>query len=292
MTEPTKREGEYITTTTAQTPKAPEAEPAKATPEPAKADPAPKAEPAKTEPAQAVGEGPKRARLSPDGEIPDDADLLELSRSALDKRLARHSRKELQEHFGTSDVGEIKKKLDRLGELEKAEEERAKAAMTEIERTKAEMAAEQSKRQELERKVAVMQEKKVVKREEGKITQIVGKHADIADKGDRDYVFKQLARHLRKDFTEEQLQALSKDPAKYEKTINRWAKEFVARKPKFAKEPPVKTEKLSNGVTETDPPKADNKADMNDGKSFAPGRPNSMTREQAKAAAKKLGISW
>src|SRR5580700_2962800 len=57
---------------------------------------------------------PKRHRLGVEDDIPDDADLLELPRRALDSRLARHTKSQLQQRFGTSDFDEIKGKLDRL----------------------------------------------------------------------------------------------------------------------------------------------------------------------------------
>jgi hypothetical protein len=238
----------------------------------------------------ATDSGVKKARLAKDDdEIPDDADLLELSRAALEKRLARHTRNELKTHFGTDDPAAIKKKLDKLAKHEADEEERQRAEMSERDRLTADVARERKLREQAQLRALRVQEERVVEQEEVRLTRIAEEHLDP------DYVevyLPKLARWLSTEFTGAQLKELGEDKARYGKTIGKWFKDQVARKPKIGKEAPVVKEALSNGASDDARPRAGNHADMLDGKTFAPGRPNSMTSGEAKAAAAKLGYRW
>lgn len=259
-----------------------------------KATEAPKVTPAAAKPAHDTASPAgtaTRVRLGKDDdEIPEDAELLELSKTALEKRLARHSRAELKAHFGTDNASEIKKKLDRLAKFEQDEEERKRAEMSEREKMQSDLANEQRLRQDAERRALRVHTERIVEKEEVKITRLAEKHFDP------DYVedmLPRLARYLSKEFTEDQLEALSKDKAKYDRTIEKWCKEQVEKKPKLGKEAPVVKEKLDNGADDDNSRRAaGNNADMRDGKVFAPGRPNSMTSQQAKAEAAKQGYKW
>ena len=255
----------------------------------------PKATPAATKLAVDTGSpgtsAVARTRVSGDEEIPEDAELLELSKSALEKRLARHSRTELKAHFGTDNPNEIKKKLERLAKYEADEEERKRAEMTEREKMQADLASEQRLRQDAERRALRVHTERVVEREEVKITRIAGEYfdADIVED-----MMPRLARYLSKEFSESELEALGKNQSKYEKTISKWCKDQVEKKPKYGKDyvPAVK-EPLDSGIDDNNARhNAGNNADMRDGRTFAPGRANSMSPAEAKAAARKMGYSW
>src|SRR5260370_36360512 len=87
-----------------------------AAPEATAPKPEPKAETKVSPPAKAKEEiakpekedpGPKAKQIGEEDDIPEDADLLQLSKKALNARLLRHTKKELRERFGTDDLDDV-----------------------------------------------------------------------------------------------------------------------------------------------------------------------------------------
>lgn len=242
----------------------------------------------KTEPEKAETTT-KRARLgADDDDIPEEAELLELSSSALKKRLSRHTSKELKEKFGTADFGEIKKRLDRAAELEAAEEERTRAAMTERERLESDLKKERQLRADAERRATRVHEERIIEKEEGRIGRIASKYID-EDPDVQEIVYKRFSKHLRSDYTDEQLKALT------DKDIQKWFKKYADEHPKHARtgggEEPRKVP-LNNGPKTENRPPPENKSGQNLAQNYSPKGPNPMSRQEAKANAAKEGYTW
>lgn len=72
------------------------------------------------------------------------------TQAAFNDRIARATRAELREQFGTDDPAEIKKRLKRAEDLEAAEQERARATMTAQQKAETDLAAEKAARESAE----------------------------------------------------------------------------------------------------------------------------------------------
>ncbi len=239
--------------------------------------------------AGATGTESKAVKLKDDEEIPDNADLIELSSKALKGRLTRHTNKELKARFGTDDFDEIKLKLSRLDELESKEEERRRAALDEATRLQEDVAKANARAEAAELRVKQSQETRMVDKEETRIIKLGANHMDPDEIEDQ---LPKLARYLKKTFSEKQLAKLK------DSDIEEWFQKRVEEKPKLGKNygvvtaPPEekKPEKkpLSNGLKNEERPTQAKTEE----KTFAPGRANSMTSAEAKANAAKQGLRW
>jgi len=229
-----------------------------------------------------------KTRLEAGDEIPEGAELLELSPRALTARLDRYTKKQLREKFGTEDFDDIKGKLDRLAKFEADEETRKRAEMTELEKHKADTARLRSERDEAKRSYKAMQEQHIVEKEDARISKIAGKYIDA------DYVedtLPKLARHLQENFTEAQLEKLK------DSDIEKFFEDLAKAKPKLSKDydtakaaekAPAKAP-LTNGAKA---PEKSPSTGVEEQKSFKPGGQNSMSPQDARAAARRLGYSW
>jgi hypothetical protein len=196
------------------------------------ADPPPVVAKLATPPAVANGSAPpaepKRHKVSGDGEIPDDAEIIEMSKSALTKRLARHTAGELKKRFGTDDPDQILKDQAELKELREKEEKRRVDALSDLEkerelRTQAERRAEAS-----EAKARAIHEERIYSDTERRIARVAEKHVDL------DYLDVEMnafSKHLRNEmragtFTRKQLDEM--DP----KSVAKLADEFFANRVK------------------------------------------------------------
>jgi hypothetical protein len=243
----------------------------------------------KTEPGSKL----KRAQISIEDEIPEDAELLELSKTALNSRLKRHTSRELRERFGTDDTAEIKKKLDRLVALEAEEEARKREAMSEKDRLESDLRAATAREEDLNRRIRMMETDRIVSYEDNRISKIAHRHID-SDPEMTEVVFKKFSSHLKSEFAEQ-----LKDP-KFDvpdKDIEKWFKKFADEHPKFARSvaerPTPEKRPLNNGADTRETPAAENKSGAaNAQKNFSPSSQNAMTRLEARAAAAKQGYQW
>lgn len=236
-------------------------------------------------------EGPKRTKLmADDDEIPEDAELLELTNTALKRRLERHTKAELRNRFGTDKPDEIKAKLDRLAELEGAEEARKREAMSEKERLENDLKTERRAREDAERRARMAEDDRVVEKEGDRISRLLGRHIEIEDDEDfREAVFKKLARHLKSEFTEEEMLNLK------DGEIEKWAKNYIKDHPRHAKEvqAAIKKEPFTNGGdTRERAAPTQRTGTGGGGRSFAPSAENPMTTNEARAEAGKQGLHW
>jgi hypothetical protein len=263
---------------------APVVEPAKETP------PAPKTEvkvEAKTEPTKEEKPGRKVHQLGAEDDIPDDADLLQLSRPAFKQRLSRHTKGELKARFGSDDFDDIKKRLDRAAELETAEEARNREAMSDRERLEADLAKANARADDNERRYLKSVEDRVVDKEEQRIIKLAEEYIDP------DYVdvlLPKLAKHLKSNYTDAELKKVKN------KDISKWFQDQIAAKPKLAKdfERPIEKKVVkqphTNGArTEKKPSKESGSSQQTN---FSPNAPNAMSRAEAKKKAAEAGYNW
>lgn len=160
-----------------------------------------------------------------DDDIPDNADLIEMSPKSLKSRLERSNKKQLRDRFGTDDMESIKAKLDKFAEYEAKQEEQRLAQLSEGERMKEELNVEKTARLAAETRVKELQESRILESEDRRVMNIAAKYLDP------DYIdtnIPVLARHL-DGLSEEDL----KNP---EKAIEDFFKDLVTKKPKLAKE--------------------------------------------------------
>lgn len=241
---------------------------------PAKADAAKKDE-SKPDPKEK-----KEARqLGDDDEIPEDADLLQLSKSALTKRLTRHTKKELRDRFGTDDMDKIKADLDELTTLRADREKRRRDEMTENQRLKEDAEREKARADKAERE----------KQEALDAQEYAGYDRDAQEILAPLVAKKHLGRAMR-ELKEHILTLDDKDLGKPKKVFDAWAKKFVEENPEFAKpkeEPkkvPLNTGANPNVKKEKSDPQLATKTPM-------PGKPNSMTRAEYAQYKRERGLA-
>lgn len=239
---------------------------------------------------KAPAEGAKAKKLgADDDDIPEDAELLELSPSALKRRLDRHTKAELRQRFGTDKADEIKAKLDRLSELEKAEEDRAREALTEKERLEGDLKKSRELHADAERRLRMLEDDRVIEKQSDRISKILTKHLDIDDEDDRDVIYKKLARWLKNEYSEEQLVGLK------DGVIEKWAKDFAKDNPKRAREVKAAVQKVpaTNGADTREQEAPNTKSGTgNTQRNFSPSAENAMTSREARAEAGKQGLRW
>jgi hypothetical protein len=227
---------------------------------------------------------PKRAKVSGDGDIPEDADLIELSPKALKDRLRRASRADLKQRFGTDDPDQIKKDLDELATLRKEKKESELAKLGELEREKKLREEAEGRATQAEQRAKRVQEDRIFDREENHLARLFGKHLD------EDYVDQELtgfARHLTKNFSKKQLERMS-DKQRDAEAV-KFCEERVKAKPKLSKSyESAKEEEIRKAL------KAESrgKAPVTNGSSGDKRRPEAGAGTQPKNFAPGKGASY
>lgn len=175
---------------------------------------------------------PKRVRLAAgDDEIPDDAEVIEMSKGALASRLARASSKDLKKRFGTDDPDKIAADLKELTDLRKEKEDARVATLSEVQKATERADRAERERDEAQRQAREGHEQRVFERDDARLTRIAEKHIDP------DYVDAELgsfARFLLKEYDKKQLRRMT------ETTRDELAAKFFAdrvkTKPKLSKD--------------------------------------------------------
>jgi hypothetical protein len=224
--------------------------------------------------------------LGDDEEIPEDAELFTLSRAALQKRLARNTKKELRERFGTDDLDSIKQKLDNAEKYEAEQEKLRRAQLTREERLKEDRDREKKRADEAEAKLQVEQDRVEVREVDTMVRKILPKFVDGSDES-MDFAMFQLKRHVA-SLDDDDLN----DP---EKVVASWAKEFAKKYPKHAKagdegESGEKTAKEIPLTTGTKPQRPEPMKGANE-KDPRPGKQNSMSKTEYADYKRRLGLS-
>lgn len=246
-------------------------------------------------------QGPTRKTLTGDEDgIPDDVDIIEMSRTALKKRLDRFSRSQLKQAFGTENPDEILA-WKRQAEEYKARDEAAKLAqMTEAERYRTQYEQQQQESAHWKTQYEQLQEQHMLREQDRQVMSIASRHVDPDC---LDYVTMQLAQHLQSVDEDEM-----RDPQAY---IDGWVKNYVAEHPKFGSAPPPAPAPagIPAGVQSVQMPQpAPRQVPMHNGpstgrpansvpqffaqKTAAPGLPNSMNQDEWLRHKREMGYTF
>ena len=201
------------------------------------APPAPAATQAPTAPpdaappaAPAPPAGDRVVTLNDDGEIPQDATLLQLSKSALKSRLERYSRKELKDRFGTDNPDEIKTAMEEAKQFREEKEARRVAALSETERAKEQVEQAQRERDEWKNRFKGVKTAQTLNRAQTRVESIAGEYLDPRYMPLEMPLF---AKHLKDNFSREQLRNMS------DQDIRGYFDNLVKERPQVAKVTPA-----------------------------------------------------
>jgi hypothetical protein len=228
----------------------------------------------------------KRVRISGgDDDVPDDAEVLELTPSHFKSRLTRAKNSVYKEHGLTAE--QFKADLEELKTRRAKEEEDKLAEMGEKERHAAELKKERQLRVDAEVRASNVQDERDIQKEEGRIGRLAEKYIDT-DPDTLEVVFRKFSRHLKKDFSDAELAKLD------DKYIGKWFKAYAEEHPKHAKQaeggPEPKKVPLNNGKPQNERP--DPAGSNQTTKTARPNQQNSMTGREVKDAAAKDGLNW
>jgi len=230
-------------------------------------------------------------------ELPEGADKFELTRAALASRNTRASRKFLKDNFGTDDPSEVKKRLERLEALEKAEEETRRAAMTREQQLEEDLRKERAKADHWRQKHKAEIEERAMTQSEAMVREVAAKH--LKPKFIGDDVYRKLGRHLAKGYSRRDLERLESE-GKISGVIDEWFGKYAEENPELSlgyedrilggAKPAPAARPLTNGarVDERPAPPAGPRQE----KSFAPNAQNAMSPQEARAAAREMGLNW
>ena len=236
----------------------------------------------------------KRARVEEDDDLPDEAEMLEMTPRAFKVRLTRQSNKELDELFGHHDRAKIAADQKELVELRDGKEKDRKAKLDEVTRLKEE-------KQEAERKALAAEERAEAVETEREVDRTIETFRELED----GVVDKGSAKFVRGEYKEHLLELAESDPAELEKLdkspkalkahFKKWLGDFLKENPKHAAGADAAPKKgLNSGATPDDQEpgdKAQPRPGEVGGKTFRPGQANSMTSAEARAAAMaKYGV--
>lgn len=228
----------------------------------------------------------------------------DLPAEALADRLARERKAERErtlKELGIEDPDKHKAEREELARLRTEREKAERAKLSREQALQADLARERQQREAIEAQLREVQTSRVYERQESSIQSIAGRH-----------VASNRYRYARADFIEYVGTLPKSQVAKLtERDIDRWFAKFAKDNPDFAAtkpEPaaaapapePAKPEPVKRPVNaaatkpaaaKPAPPPAPATPDPStiDGKTFRPGQPNSMTKQEARQAMKRLG---
>jgi len=217
---------------------------------------------------------------------------LTLSNDDLKERIRRAQSSVLKDLLGTDDPNAIRERLAKAAELEKQAETAKVAAMTEQQKVQHQLAKVTAERDRFRTELVSTQEREVVRGQSAFVERLAGAHVHPEAIEEASLAF---ARHVST--------ADPKVVAKYtEKDVGAWFRKYVEKKPFMAKAaagapaaaPPARrTVERPAGANRPPPrPTAPASSQTNGGKTFRPGQPNSMSRAEAKEAARGRGYNW
>lgn len=239
---------------------------------------------------------PTRKQLAADDDaIPDDAEMFEISRAALKKRLDRAKRSELVKAFGTDNVEDILAWKQQAEAAKAREEEQRLAQMTEAERYKVQFDKAQQEASTWKDKYTQLEESYAIREQDTKMNSIAEKH--IHPKL-MNAIMMEFAMHLQ-GVDESELQ----DPQAY---AENWFSTYAQENPEFGvkKEqpstpqqmmptPPKQTQMpVSNGASTAGRPSPGQTSGQVAQKTLAPGKPNSMSPDEAKRWMRENGYNF
>lgn len=217
-----------------------------------------------------------------------------MSQEALNDRIARAKRAEeerhrkfLKETFGTDDPEEVKKARARMKELEENEEKRKRAAMSEQQRMQADLEKERKEKETLRQQLQQEREERMHTQQNQVITGIAAKHIDPEYIEDVNIIF---ARHL-KSLSEKELDSFD------QRKIEKWYADFAKKKPAFARQageppaPPTKKPVTTGPAPRGKPAPTSTDGAGGNAKTAAPGKPNSMSKQEVRAFMNQKGLN-
>jgi hypothetical protein len=212
-----------------------------------------------------------------------------LDDAALNDRLARARKQALIEAHGTDDLAVIKAKIARADALEAEAEARKREQMTEVDRLKHDLALANQKALRASAEVTTIRERQMVQEQQSVVERIAARHVAPAYVQDAAFLF---AKHLRDNVS-------ATDLAKFtDKDIGKWFQTFASRRPAFAAGAKTRTQVRAPVGAPAPAPRPNAPASAlnapagSGGRTIRPGQPNSMTREEARAEARKNGYTW
>lgn len=251
------------------------------------------------------GAGPKRAALgADDDDIPEEAELLELSKTALTKRLNRHTKAQLKKAFGTDDIEKIAKDLGDYQKLKSDKEKERQAELSEVERERERANKAEARAKDLEERVRGERTQRRYERYDTRLSRVA---ESLIDPDYVDAELSRFARHLTDAFDKRQLRRMTaeqtadelkkffgqrlKDKPKIAKDYEERRREEIATELKKEARGERKSQAVTNGADHGKKPSQVGNGN-GEQKTFAPGKPNSMSDNEARAEMKRLGISY
>lgn len=241
------------------------------------------APPPPSAPAAPAPPGP--VTVGEEGDIPADAELIQLSKGALKSRLARATRSELKERFGTDNPDEIKAKLDKLATFEAQQEEQRLASLSELEREREARVKAESTAKEWEDQYTALRETHTVRREHTRVEGIAAKHVDPTMVR---FGLSEFQGYLQTK-TDAEINALT------DQDIDQWFAAKVREMPKLGREPAAPPPVVVETIPLTSGPPAAGSAPPpgpQQERSLSPSAANPMTAHEARAAAAKMGYRY
>lgn len=265
---------------------------------------------------QPIQRTPTRKLLDGEGsDLPDDAEVYEISRSNFKKRLQRATTSQLKQAFGTDNVDEILAWKQQNEEYKKREEEAQLAQMSESERYRTQFERTQREAEHWRTQFEQLQESHQMREQDRQVVGLVAKHVDPDC---LDFVTQQLALHLN-TLEEDEM----RDP---QTVIDAWVKDYVTQHPKYGNgyaQPtpqanPMGAAGMPNGVQQVQVPGrtapampngTPRQVPMHNGpsagrpqnaipagqlanKTAAPGLPNSMTDDEWRTHKRQMGYNF
>jgi len=211
---------------------------------------------------------------------------LSLSQQDLNERIKRARSSAFKEAFGTEDIESVRQRLARADQLEQSAEKARVARMDEIERAKHDANRSRREAMKYRAEVETMREREVVRDQQSMVERIASRHVNPMYMEEASIA---LAREVSKMNPREVERWTDKD-------ISRWFAQYVSRKPAFAASPSARRVERTVASAPTPPSRPQRPGAVAPtgvpSKSFKPGQPNSMSREEARAEARRLGYSW
>lgn len=214
------------------------------------------------------------------------ATKLSLTQQDFNERIKRAKTSAFKEAFGTDDIETIRQKLARAEELEQQAQEAKLARMNEMERLRYERQQDRQRMLQYRSQIEEMREREVVRDQQSFVERVASRHVDPMYMEEASIAF---AREVAK--------ADPREVARWtERDVSRWFAGYVQKKPAFAASPNARRVEKRVASAPTPPPRPQRPAtptgNANPSKTFKPGQANSMSREEARAEAKRLGYSW
>lgn len=213
-----------------------------------------------------------------------------LAQDDLKDRISRAKSQALKDVFGTDNAEEIRTRLAKTEALEQQAEMAKRAAMSEQQKLQHDLTKSRAERDRYRTELAMAQEREVVREQGSFVERIAVKHVNPQALDEASLAF------ARKVATTD-----PKIVAKWsERNIDEWFKKYVTDKPFMAKTSaaptaaaPRRIERAVGGATRPAPrPASPASGSANGGKTFRPGQPNSMSKEESRAEMKRRGYSY